>query len=247
VLRQQYDFHNLKVAIREKVSGRDLGHLYIDLGRFDAAEDIKKPIDTDNLEKLPKGLAEAAAEALEAYSRSSDPAQTDLAIERTMFSRFLSVVRDFGVVYIQAIVRTWIDLANIRAFMRARYLGLEARAFPEMLFEGGFHRLSDFEDTYSLQTDEVLQRFEFSPYKRILEVGGGALEKHDSFSQLEREIDTYMMSFLRLSRYFTFGLEVVLSYAVLKHTELRVLRLILAGKQSGMRAEGIKERIPDGQ
>jgi V/A-type H+-transporting ATPase subunit C len=244
ILRLKYDFHNLKVALREQFLGRDLSHLYMDFARYEAGM-IREALKAENVERLPESLVEAARDAIDIYSRSQDPAEVDLAVDKAMFELFLERAKASGALYIEAIVRTLIDLADIRTFMRARYLEMESRVLPDMLIPGGAVRLSDFTETFTLPLDEVVQRFEFSPYRQIIEVGGTGLDRQDSFAPLEREIDNYLISFLRLARYFTFGLEVVLAYALLKENEVKMLRLTLAAKERSMPAEAIKERIAD--
>jgi V/A-type H+-transporting ATPase subunit C len=245
IFRLKYDFHNLKVALREKVSGRELGDLYVDLGRYDR-EEIDGPVKSDNFGRLPGPLAQAAGEAFGLYAKTQDPADADVIVDKAMFRHFLGVARAYGAPYIETIVRTWIDLANVRTFLRARYLGFESRILPGLLFEGGLARLRDFAETFSLGLDEIVQRFEFSPYRRAIEIGGAGLEKEGSSVPLEREIENCLVSLFGISRYFTFGLEVVLVYELVKQSEIRMLRLIFAGKEKGMPAEAIKERIPDG-
>jgi V/A-type H+-transporting ATPase subunit C len=244
ILRLGHDFHNLKVALREKISERDLGDLYTDLGRFDE-EEIREPVKSDMPDTLPAILADAAKEALEAIVASRDPGDADIIIDKAMFSRFLTVAAGYGGPFMGGIVRTWMDIANIRTFMRARYLGLEARELPGLLIEGGFVKLSDFSEIYQFTLDEILGRFEFSPYRRAVEVGGAAAEKSGSFVPLEREFDNVVISLLRITRYFTFGLEVVIAYALMKQIEIKTLRLVLAAKAGGMPPDLVKERIPD--
>jgi V/A-type H+-transporting ATPase subunit C len=244
VIRTRYDYHNLKVALREQISGRDLERLYLDLGRHEWAA-IREAVKVESLQLLPEPLFRAAEAAVEAYGRTQDPARMDFAVDLEMFGRFLSLARRYPGSYAAAIVRTWIDLANLRSFMRGRYLGLEAGVLTEVLIPGGELLPELLFETYPLTLEEMLPRFEFSPYRRIMEVGGAGLEKEGSFVPLEREIDSYQISFLRLSRYFTFGLEVVLAYALLRQNEIRMLRLILAAGDRGVAPETVKERIPD--
>jgi V/A-type H+-transporting ATPase subunit C len=245
ILRLQYDFQNLKVALREKISERDLGHLYMTLGRFDP-EEIKAPVKSESPDLLPETLSTAARGALGAYAKSQDPAEADIIVDKAMFAYFLGVANAYGAPFITGIVKTWIDLANVRTFVRARYMGFESRSLPGIMIEGGLARLSDFYEAFHLSIDEIIQRFEFSPYRRILEVGGAALERESSFAPLEREIDNCITVLLSIARYFTFGLEIVLGYALLRQMEIKALRLILAAKDRGMAPEHIKERIPDG-
>jgi V/A-type H+-transporting ATPase subunit C len=246
ILRLGHDFHNLKVALREEVSGRDLSDLYMDLGRYGPAE-ITEPVKNESLDGLPDTLSGCAKQALEAYVASGDPGDADILVDKAMLDHFLSVAGGYGGPFLKGIVRTWIDLANIRTFMRARYLGLEARDLPHLLIEGGLVKPSDFVEIYQFTLDEILGRFEFSPYRKVVEVGGAAAEKSGSFVPLEREIDNVMIAFLRITRYFTFGLEVVIAYALMKQIEIKVLRLVLAGKDGGTAPAFIKERIPDAE
>jgi V/A-type H+-transporting ATPase subunit C len=246
ILRLGHDFHNLKVAVREKVSGRDLGDLFVDLGRFDP-EEVSAPVKNEMPESLPDVLGLPAKAALEAYQASGDPGEADIIIDKAMFSRFLDMAGAYGGPFMKSMVRTWIDLANIRTFMRARYLGIEARMLPGLLIEGGLVRPGDFSDIYQFTLDEILGRFEFSPYRRVFEVGGAAAEKRGSFVPLEREMDNVQVALLRITKYFTFGLEIVIGYAMLKQIEIKVLRLILAAKDGGTAPDLIKERIPDAE
>jgi V/A-type H+-transporting ATPase subunit C len=246
ILRLGHDFHNLKVALREHVSGRDLGDLYMGLGTFDA-EEVKGPVKNEALDRLPDMLRLPAKDALDAFGASRDPGEADIIIDKAMFAHFLTVAGGYGGPFMKSLVRTWIDLANIRTFMRARYLGLEARELPGLLIEDGLVRLSDFSDIYQFTLDEILGRFEFSPYRRVVEVGGAAAEKSGSFVPLEREIDNAVISLLRITRYFTFGLEVVVAYALIKRIEIKVLRLALAAKDGGTAPDLIKERIPNAE
>jgi V/A-type H+-transporting ATPase subunit C len=246
ILRLGHDFHNLKVALREGVSGRDLEDLYMDIGRFDGDE-IRGPVRDEEPDGLPEMFKDAAKQALAAYGASRDPGDADIIVDKAMFARFLQVAGGYGGPFLKSIVRTWIDLANIRTLMRARYLGLEARALPGLLIEGGFVKKTDFSDIFQFTLDEILGRFEFSPYRRVVELGGAAAEKDGSFIPLEREMDNAVISLLRITRYFTFGLEVVVAYALIKQIEIKVLRLVLAGKDGGTAPDLIKERIPDGE
>jgi V/A-type H+-transporting ATPase subunit C len=244
VLRLKYDFQNLKVAVREKVAERDLSNLYVTFGLYDAAA-IAAAVKAESLEALPEPLVAASRDALDAYAKSHDPAEIDLAIDRAMFERFVSLARGSANLYIEAIVGTWIDSANIRSFMRARFLGLEARALPRLLLDGGFLSTADLVNAYALPLEELLQRFELSPYRHVLDVGGSGLQAKESFVALERELANYAVSMLRASRYFTFGLEVVLAYALLKQNEIRTLNLILAAKERDLPLGAMKERIAD--
>jgi V/A-type H+-transporting ATPase subunit C len=244
VLRLEYDFNNLKVLLRESFSGRDLSRLYMDLGKY-PVEEIKDALASETPGRMPEPLAEAAARGKEAWDGTSDPAEVDTAVDGVMFAHFLKVAGHHNVPYLEELTRVKIDLANIRTFLRARYIELEPKGFGRLLYPGGNVKTEIFTETFQLPIEEVLSRFQFSPYRPVIEKGASAVEREDSFVPLEREIDSYVVSFLRLSKYFTFGFEIVMTYALIKKSEIMALRLILASKEKDMPTESIKERIPD--
>jgi V/A-type H+-transporting ATPase subunit C len=244
VLRLEYDFNNLKVALRESFSGRDFSDLNTDLGKYPAGE-IKEALAGEALGRIPAPLDEAAHRGSAAWDETSDPAEMDAAVDGVMFAHFLKVAGEHGVPYLEALMRVRIDLANIRTFLRARYIGLEPRGFERLLYPGGWVKTETLTETFQMPVEEVLSRFVFSPYRPVIEKGWQALERDNSFVPLEKEIDSYVISFLRLSKYFTFGFEIVMAYALLKKSEIKTLRLILAAKEKEMAPEAIKERIPD--
>jgi V/A-type H+-transporting ATPase subunit C len=244
VLRLEYDFNNLKVLLRETASGRDLSALYSDLGKYPVAG-IRDVLAAETPGRLPAPLDEAAALGMEAWERASDPAEVDTAVDGVMFAHFLQAAAGHGVPYLEALTRVRIDLANIRTFLRSRYIKIEPRDFGRLLYPGGSVKPAALAEAYQLPIDEVLVRFTFSPYRHVMEKGAYGLEKDNSFVPLEREIDSYVVSFLKVSRYFTFGFEIVMAYALMKKNEIKTLRLIMASKEKGISPEEIKRRIPD--
>jgi V/A-type H+-transporting ATPase subunit C len=244
VLRLEYDFNNLKVLLRESFAGRDLSILYMDLGKYQVDE-IKALLEGETPERMPAPLDEAAARGAAAWNETADPAEVDTAVDGVMFEHFLKVASDHKVPYLRTLMQVKIDLANIRTFLRARYIELEPRGLERLLYPGGSVKAEVFTATFQLPIEEVIARFQFSPYRPVIEKGWAALTSENSFVPLEREIDNHVVSFLNLSKYFTFGFEIVMTYALMKKSEIKTLRLILAAKEKGMPAEAIKERIPD--
>jgi len=244
VLRLEYDFNNLKVLLRESFAGRDLSLLYMDLGKYPVLE-IKQLIEGETPERIPAPLNEAAARGIAAWAETSDPAEVDTAVDGVMFAHFLKVAGDHNVPYLRTLMQVKIDLANMRTFLRARNIELEPRVLERLLYPGGSVNLDALTATFQLPIEEVLARFQFSPYRPLIEKGWAALSASGSFVPLEREIDNHIVSFLKLSKYFTFGFEIVMAYALMKKSEIKTLRLILAAKEKDMPAESIKERIPD--
>lgn len=245
MLRMRFDFHNLKVALREKLSQRDLSSLYLDYGQI-PHDLIRSAVKGETYDILPDHLSLAAREGAKALEATADPAEIDTIIDKRMYATVLERVRLYRSLYLEYLVRTMIDLANIRTLLRARYDQIEARKVADLLIDQGFVSTTFLREVYPLSLQDLKQRFVQSPYSVILEIGIDGIETRGTFSDLEREIDSYLVSVLKMARYFTFGLEVVIAYALLKENEIKNLRLILAAKERGIEVDRVKERMVAG-
>jgi V/A-type H+-transporting ATPase subunit C len=76
-----------------------------------------------------------------------------------------------------------------------------------------------------------------------LKKGVDEFEKSGNFSQLERLLDNHLVEQTTQAKYLTYGPEIIYAYLFSKENEARQVRIILAGKQNGIRPEALKERL----
>ncbi|MEW5901542.1 MAG: V-type ATPase subunit [Acidobacteriota bacterium] len=150
-----------------------------------------------------------------------------------------------GYSFLRDFVRHRLDLANIKVFFRAHYLGLSVESLNARLRRGGFIEPRTMVEKFGLDLTEVCQRPEVSPYCEIMIHGEEALRKRETFILLERGIEDFLMNYLRRARLYTFGPEPVYAFALAKKKELALLRLLGLGKMAGLPAELLEERISE--
>jgi V/A-type H+-transporting ATPase subunit C len=71
------------------------------------------------------------------------------------------------------------------------------------------------------------------------------MEERETFLELERGIEDFLMGFLKKAKYIVFGPEPVLAYGLAKKRELRLVRLLGIGKVNQIPVDLLKERISE--
>lgn len=145
--------------------------------------------------------------------------------------------------FIRAYFSKRIDLSNLKLFLRCRYLELQASQFDEQFVRGGSLERKIFSQNYDCQLEEFTRAIRSTPYVDIWRAGVEFLRARESFVVFEREVDNFLINYLRRAKQIIFGPEPLFAYGLAKKQELRLLRMVLAGKLLKVPALILKERI----
>jgi V/A-type H+-transporting ATPase subunit C len=243
LFRRRYDFHNLKVLLKAKRSGQDLGRAIVDLGSV-TAEVLAEAVRSGEPERLPGALAEAMRAAGERYEESRNPGDLDAAVERVQYAELSRMIAALDNRFMSAWLTWQVDLLNIRSFLRFRWLQEDMKTFPEVLLPGGSLERDFFRTIREEPLETLAQTFSRTPYGRVAGDGIGQLQAHGRFAALERGCDDLMMELLSTAGRTSFGMEPLAAYVLLKEFEIRSVRAVLVGKLNGLPRDKIKERLP---
>lgn len=239
----RYDYHNVKVLLKAKHSGRDLDAALIDLGTV-GIERLRRVV-SEGTNGIPEHLFQTIWLAEVVYRENGEPHLMDIEVDRRLFSCLLGseVVKELP--FLLSWVKREIDLANIRAFLRIKCMGGDIDVLKSSLIDGGSLSLPFFFPLEEQPLEALPQAFSRTPYARLVEEGVDGIIKSDSFSRLERLGDEFIISFLRSSNRVVFGPEPIVTYLLLREYELKKIRTIMVGKVNDLPREWIKERLPD--
>jgi len=168
---------------------------------------------------------------LEVFLRDSDPQEA------------LGLGREFGCAFITSHLRRRIDLGNIKIFLRARHLDLPEDRFRAAVLRGGFLEERMFLDNYGLPFSDLGARLSSTPYAGLWERSVLALTERETFIDLERESEDFLMARLRRARYMVFGPEPVYAYGLARKRELFLVRMVVSGRIHEIPAAVLKDRI----
>ncbi len=157
----------------------------------------------------------------------------------------LPLAEGLGSPFITEHLRRAVDLGNIKIFLRARRLGLTEETFAALVLRGGFLDEGLFIRGYAAPDSATGAQLAPTPYRGLWESAVRALAERETFIDLERGIEDFLMAGLRPALTMVFGPEPVYAYGLAKRREFRLVRHVASGKINGLPTALIAERISD--
>lgn len=235
-LRYPYDCMNVKAFIKcARRSGFHAQDFFSALGTV-PPEEVEKSGMHSGFSLYPLHMREAAAWAIETYSKTGRPSDIDMPLDAACFADMWEAAARSGIPELSAYVTRKIDIRNV--VICARLWGKEPQIFQKAYIPGGTISLSIL--------SEALAHGAFSAQMLCgtsLERAGEALASVSSAEGAERLLDAYEMACVRSYQYAYFGAARLIGYWLAYEIEGRNLRVILAGRAAGDAGEVIQERL----
>ena len=261
--REKYNFHNLKVMVREIAQDEAYGHLYSDVGNLDLAyikrmlsdEDDKElgfleSLDIDGYNRIEKednpndDYLDYAKDALDKFYETNNPKYIDMTLDKRYYEQLLKDANDIGLEDLIKYTKERIDLINVKTLMRIKAQDISIEDLKDALIDGGYIKLEKFDDLYS---DSISQIPSMLADENIYDYIEKAIDPDKSMDEnlldLEKAIDDHQMDYSRKAKSLTYGPEVLINYIISKETEIKNLRIILVSKLNSLPKEFTLERL----
>jgi V/A-type H+-transporting ATPase subunit C len=230
IFRLRYDFHNVKVALKEK-----LGTIPADRVR-DAVRGKEGAL------VLPSHLRAALAAVTGAFPETPDPKWIDIIVDRAMFRTFVDITTRERCLFLHELLKGEIDLINILSLFRIRREDGERSFFQKALLEGGTLSTDFMSSLFGENLDAVPARLSHTPYALMVAEGLAHLQTQGSFLVFEKMREPFLHNYIRRADLIAFGIEPLIAYLYKKESEIRTIRTIFVGLLNNVSAETIKER-----
>lgn len=237
ILSCKYDYHNLKVLVKENILKEKFDSMYcmLDENEIEAFRELAL--------KNDEGLSKDFKECLDFFETTKDPQDIDIFLDKKYFEKVLSLAEGFKLEMITEYFKAMIDFINLRTFIRCRKQNQVKETLEKVLIKGG-----------DVETDKILEMFyediEILPIKlkaykigRVLSKIVEEYKNTNSLNSFEKSMDDYLVEIVRKAKSIHYGAEVIFSFLFAKELEIKNLRLILVGKVNGLSADFIKERL----
>ena len=242
LFRIPFDFHNMKVLLKGRLNEMEVTNTLSDFGTISVSV-MKTAFDTDDFNPLPEFMRETIGQALAHHYLKKDLKSMEFLIDNLEYDYLLSLSRKTSVPFLINYVKTKIDLVNISTLLRVKYFDTDDN-LEETLIEGGNLPTIFFLKLSGEPLESFPTFFRNSQYYKLIDIGVKNILKDGSFSILDRESENFIMNYIRLTRYLTFGVEPVAAYFVSREQDLNIIKMILVGKLNELPATEIRNRIP---
>lgn len=268
VFRARYDFHNVKVVVKDRCLGIPSDEEALSIVGNLKPSRMHELLGGEALERFkPRrpgmdftGRADVLLEEnalVLAYltARGLVPGEPDVSnpavlafladgsVDASYYRWASRELRRLGYPELRGFLAAEVDLLNVRMAVRAAKHGIAASLFGRIALPGGDVGARDLGDAYGLGPQEVVQLYERTQWGGLCASGMGLLERGEPLTSWEKECDDTLIRVYRKARHIGIGPEPVVGYLLGKEIECRNLRVVLAGKESGLPASEIVERL----
>ena len=260
--RERYNFHNLKVLVREIAQDESYANLYNDIGNIDLAY-IKRHLSSDNIEvgflesleiegyePFNKSVnendtyVEYGKKALAKFRETNNPKDIDITLDKAYYEKLLIDAKEIDLEELTKYTKERIDLINIKTLLRIKAQGNEASDLSEALIDGGYIEPERLVELAPADINHIVVKLSNENINKYLV---RALDDEKTLDQnlldLEKAIDDHQMDYSRLAKSMTYGPEVLMNYIISKEAEIKNLRIILVSKLNSLPKEFTLERL----
>lgn len=240
VFRCKYDYHNAKVLVKAETLGTEEDRLLLGGGRYDRkalAENYRR----EDLRSYSETLRKGVARAREVLGATGDPQQADFVLDHAYFEELTLLAQESESKFLQGYVALLIDVANLRAAVRASRLGKGPEFLSQVLVSGG---------TVSVHTlayargEELGGLFQSGPLSEAAAEGAArSVPGSGPLTEFERLCDNAVMGYVAAGRMVPFGEQPVVGYLYAREAETTAIRTVVSGRLAGLDGNTIRQRL----
>lgn len=238
----KYYYHNIKVIVKEQISGEDLSHIIIEFGDFNLPrlrEEIsigKRISDDDN-------YYDVVMETYNLYEQTHDAQIIDINVDKAYFKKIKEIAYEMDLDFVSRYINDLIDFTNLKTILRCQAQGRDIEFLRKVIIDGGNIPAEKYEDYLNSKIEAESTLFKYEKIYKAAKVGVEYFNETGSLAKFERERDNYFIEQIKEVKKITYGPEVVLAYIIAKEIEIKNIRIILVSKLNGLSSSFIRERL----
>lgn len=237
-----YDYHNLKVIMKSEYLGIEASNILINTGSIDV-KILKYSVKERDFLALTENMGNALKEIIEDFPKTNDPQIIDIILDKYCYDEMLKSAKSTNNQFIIDYVRMQIDAINIKSYVRLKKMNKSWDFFTKIFLDGGKIYEQIFIKNFDDPFDKFAENLLAYDFKEVFIEGTEALQETNKFTILEKLLDNKIIEHIKYAKYVPFGIEPLVGYLIGKDNEIKIVRIILAGKTAGISPELIKERL----
>ena len=242
IFLKKYKYNNIKLMLKAKLLNVDLGDILFNIEDFDN-EFIYTAIKTENYSSLPDEIVDLVKKTLKDFEENKDPQRIDILIDKIMFGELLKESKNISSDFLTKYIQILIDVFNVKTLFRIKKLNLNRALFDDVIVAGGNIALSNLKMIFSEPKENILNRFSMTNMYKYIKEGLENYVNNDDLNILDKELDDYLMEYLKNAKIITTGLAPIIGYINAKENEIKNIRIVLVGKINNVDSDSIKRRL----
>lgn len=238
----KYDYHNIKVVVKEHIKGADFSRMYIPIGNVDVKA-LQQELDSGSRKQLSLRYRHVVERIYNDFLEQSDPQNIDILADEAFFKKMRSLIDVLDVPMFRDYLKDLIDFTNIRTLLRAKQQNQDADFLKRVIIEGGTIDKNKFEEYLFTEVKEDSPLFRSARIYYDVKKAVAEYDKTHSLSGFELMMDNTLMKMVKEAKKINYGPEVIFGYILAREAEIKNIRLILVSKLNGLPADFMRERL----
>jgi len=239
--RERYNFHNLKVLLKEIIQKENYSNLYSDLSNIDLAYIKKELLNEDGLDKdfletldiegyepfnksdnPSESYLEDAKEALAIFDESKNPKDLEISLDKAYYTKLLEDAKAIDLEELTRFTKERIDLINLKTMLRVKSKSSDIEELNSALIDGGYIEKERFDEIFPQEIDQIVVSLSNENInKYVVNAIDGDKTMDQNLLDLEKSIDDHQMDYSRLAKQMTYRPEVLMNYIISKEAEIK--------------------------
>ena len=230
------DYHNLKVLLKEEVSGVD-GSAYLVGGGTVDVEVMRQAFASKTMDAIPPSFVEDVQQAREMYAKTASGQMIDIVLDQAAFAAMAKKAKESHHPFVEGYLTRLANLTNLKSFFRVKVMKKPFELLRDVFVPGGDLELAAFQAAFG--NEDAIGAWKGTPYQTLAE------ELRLGYTAFEKACDNALMDYMKEAKYAALTMEPLVAYLYAVETEVKTVRIILNGKTNGMDAAVMKERLRD--
>lgn len=244
ILSLKYDYHNLKILLKGKLTGKDFSMLLMDAGTVKSGK-LKAQFDAENYGDLPEEFSKAANEVEKDFDENKNPQRIDIIVDKYYYFHLLKIAEKINVKILKDYVESLIDFQNIITLLRVKKQNKDFKFLENVIHEGGKISKDKIVSSLNDSVESIANKFRKEKIGNYLVKGAEIFNEEGRLSELEKISDNYLLELNKESKYTVFGPEPLFAYLIAKEREMNAIRMIMVSKINNINSEKVRERLRD--
>lgn len=240
--QRRHDYFNIKVLLKSEFSGKDTPDVLMDTGTIDK-EALKVMIRERDHSELAPIMQEAVDQTRELFSKTQDPQIVDIILDKASYHQMAIDFKEIDSPFLHRLADLITDTTNIKMFIRARSLNKSWDFIQRILLKDGTIPEKLYFESSDKSIDDFAEEIKGSEYADAVAKGWEMSKSRRDSSELEKQLDNYIMEYIQGAKLVTMGVEPLIAYLFAKEAEIRNVRIIMTAKINKLSIDLVRERL----
>ncbi len=243
VVMRRYDYHNLKVYLKEKYGAADPADSVYPFGEM-GPDKIRQVVKEETYNDFPPVMGDAVRLLKKIFAAGEPSGKLiDVTIDVAMYNETSQYAKKIKNGHIRQYYSCEADLRNVCTAARMKMHGFSKEAMAVQLVAGG-----------NLDSDKLYRMFDGTPdtapyifittgYYNLIKELSQIMSEKKPLSDFETKADDFLFSLSRIDKDNYFDSNPLFCWFIEKIAEIKAVKLILVCKKNGLRNDAIREKL----